>query len=66
MTKVEQIEQEVRKLSERELAAFRAWFSEYDAARWDAQLEADVAAGRLDGLADAALADHAAGRSRKL
>jgi hypothetical protein len=66
MTKVEKIEQEVRQLTEKELAAFRAWFSEFDAARWDAQLEADVSAGRLDGLADAALADHAAGRSRKL
>ena len=34
MTKVEQIEQEVRELSEKELASFRAWFSEFDAARW--------------------------------
>ena len=66
MTKVEQIEQDVRKLSETELASFRAWFSEFDAARWDTQLEADAVAGRLDSLADAALADHAAGRSRTL
>ena len=66
MTKVEQIEQDVRQLSERELASFRAWFSEFDAATWDQQLEADVSAGRLDALADAALADHAGGRSRQL
>lgn len=66
MTKVEKIEQEVRQLSERELASFRAWFSDFDAASWDRQLEADASAGRLDALADAALADHAAGRSRKL
>lgn len=65
MTKVEKIEQEVRQLSERELASFRAWFSEFDAASWDKQLEADANAGRLDAFADAALADHAAGRSRK-
>ena len=66
MTKVEKIEQEVRQLSARELASFRAWFSDFDAANWDQQFEADVTAGRLDALADAALADHAAGRSRKL
>ena len=66
MTKVEKIEQEVRQLSERELASFRAWFSEFDAAAWDRQVEADVAGGRLDAMADAALADHAAGRSRRL
>lgn len=66
MTKVEKIEQEVRQLSERELASFRAWFSEFDAASWDRQIEADATAGRLDPFADAALADHAAGRSRKL
>lgn len=66
MTKVEKIEQEVRKLSERELASFRAWFSKFDAVAWDRQFEADVASGRLDDLADAALAEHAAGHSRKL
>lgn len=66
MTKVEQIEQDVRQLSERDLASFRAWFSEFDAASWDRQFEEDATAGRLDALADAALADHTAGRSRTL
>lgn len=66
MTKVEQLEQDVRQLSVRELASFRAWFSEFDARSWDQQFEADVSAGRLDALADAALADHVAGRSRTL
>ena len=66
MTKVEKIELEVRQLSERELASFRAWFSEFDAASWDRHVESDAASGRLDTLADAALAEHAAGRSRKL
>ena len=66
MTKVEKIEQEVRQLSEHELATFREWFSEFDSASWDRKFESDAAAGRLDKLADTALADHAAGRSRKL
>ncbi len=33
---------------------------------WDRQFACDVAAGRLDKLADKALADHAAGRSLPL
>lgn len=66
MSKVEQIERDVRKLSDQEFATFRAWFSEYDAARWDEQFEMDAQSGRLDAAADAALADHAARRSRPL
>lgn len=53
MTKVEKIEQAIRQLSDRDLASFRAWFSEFDAASWDRQLEAHASAGRLDALADA-------------
>jgi hypothetical protein len=66
MTKVEKLEREIRGLSTEELASFREWFAAFDAAAWDRQLEADVKAGKLDTLADAALADHRAGRSRKL
>ena len=66
MTKVESIEREVRNLSARELASFREWFADFDAAEWDRQLEEDIASGKLDRLADAALADHSAGRSRTL
>ena len=66
MTKVESIEREVRSLSAGELAHFREWFAEFDAAEWDRQLDADVTSGKLDRLADAALADHNAGRSRTL
>jgi hypothetical protein len=66
MTKVEKLEHEVRELTGEELAAFRKWFATFDAAAWDKQLEQDVKAGKLDAVADAALADHRAGRSRKL
>jgi hypothetical protein len=66
MTKVEKLEREIRSLSTKELATFREWFAAFDAAAWDQQLEEDVKAGKLDALADAALADHRAGRSRKL
>ncbi len=66
MTKVEKLEREIRGLTAKELATFREWFASFDAAAWDAQLETDAKAGKLDALADAALADHRAGRSRKL
>jgi hypothetical protein len=66
MSKVEVIARDVAALSERELARFRAWFAEFDAAAWDGQLESDAEEGKLDSLADAAVADHKAGRSRPL
>ncbi len=66
MTKVEKLEHEVRNLTAKELATFREWFATFDAAAWDKQLEEDVKAGRLDAMANDALADHRAGRSRKL
>lgn len=66
MTALEKLEQEVAELSPEELAQFRAWFAAFDAAAWDRQIDADVEAGRLDARADEALADHRAGRSRRL
>ena len=39
-------------MSAEELAAFRAWFEQYDADQWDRQIEADVASGKLDALAE--------------
>jgi hypothetical protein len=66
MGNVEKIEQDVRGLSPEELAQFRAWFLEYDWAAWDRQLERDVQAGKLDRLADKALRDHTAGKTKPL
>jgi len=66
MTRVETLEQEVQNLSPEELAAFRAWFAEYDWQIWDRQLERDVAAGELDRFAAEALAEHERGETTKL
>jgi hypothetical protein len=66
MTKVEKLEREVRKLSRAELAAFRVWFREYDANEWDRQIEEDVRAGKLDELAEEAIATHKAGKTKEL
>jgi hypothetical protein len=66
MTTVAEITAAVRRLSRPELARFRAWFINYDTAEWDHQLEADVAAGRLDALIHEAQRDHRGGRCRAL
>ena len=66
MTKLEDIEKAVEQLSPEELAKFRAWFEELQANLWDQQIERDIKAGKLDKLAERALASHKAGKSRRL
>ena len=66
MSTVKEIESAVSNLSQDQLAAFRAWFLEFDANAWDQQLESDVAAGRLDALAEEALRDSREGRCTDL
>jgi hypothetical protein len=66
MTTIKSIEEAVRRLSPEELAEFRRWFAEFDAAVWDAQLEDDVRRGRLDSLADQAADDLRRGRCTDL
>ena len=66
MTRVEQIEKEVESLAPEELAAFRAWFAEYDWKMWDRKLERDVTAGKLDKFAAEALGEYERGETTKL
>ncbi len=66
MTKLQQIEQSIEALSDAEINELAAWFEELRWQRWDRQLEADVAAGKLDRLAEEAWAEHRAGKSRPL
>ncbi|MCP9809423.1 hypothetical protein KBY58_08250 [Cyanobium sp. HWJ4-Hawea] len=62
MTTVQAIEAAVEQLAPEQRAQFRAWFDAFDAREWDQQMDQDVGAGRLDWLADEALADLSAGR----
>ncbi len=66
MTTAEEIEEAIERLAPSELARFRAWFETFDAAQFDAEIEGDARTGKLDKLAEEALAEHRAGRSRKL
>ena len=63
MSRIEDIENEIRKLSPDELTAFREWFLAFDAELWDRQIEADARTGKLDAIADAALTAHRKGES---
>jgi hypothetical protein len=63
MRKLEDIEEQIRNLSGTELVEFRKWYAEFDAQAWDAQFEADVKAGKLDKLGEAARKAHREGKS---
>ena len=66
MNKIENIEDEVRRLTASELAAFRKWFQEFDAEAWDRQIERDTESGKLGDLVKKSLSDHESGKSREL
>ena len=66
MTTAEEIEEAVERLDPRELARFRTWFEAFEARRFDAAIERDAEAGKLDALAEEAIADQRAGRTRDL
>jgi hypothetical protein len=65
MSKVKDIESRIKEISSEEWAAFPQWFADFGAEAWDRQLEADVKAGKVDGLAAGALQEHADGRSKQ-
>ena len=55
MTTVKEIESAIEKLSDAEIAELKAWL-------WDRDIERDVAAGRLDTVAEDVLEEHRSGR----
>jgi len=63
---VEAIETLIQKLPASDLAEFRRWFTEFDSSKWDVQIEDDAAFGKLDALANEALAEYRGGKVREL
>ena len=59
MSTVQEIERAIEKLSDQEVAQLREWL-------WDRDIVSDAAAGRLEKLADEALAEHREGKTRRL
>jgi len=56
----------IAELPHADVARIRIWLDERAEDEWDVQIEEDVRAGRLDALADRALAEHCAGRTQPL
>ena len=66
MSTLEQITAAILTLPSDEFQRLRHWLSDVDYQRWDEQLEQDVANGKLDALAEAAIAEFKAGRCREI
>lgn len=66
MTDIESIELQIEHLDDDAFVRLRDWLIDYDHRRWDRQIQVDSAAGKLDSLIEEALAEHRAGRTRRL
>ena len=63
MGKIDEISRAVTQLDGEELQKFQAWYEEFREQRFDEQIARDEKAGKLDKLAEQALANHMAGKS---
>jgi hypothetical protein len=66
MSTVQEIERAIGKLSPQEVDELHAWMEEQFPQPIDAQLKADLDAGRMDAGIRSALAEHKAGSTRAL
>jgi len=66
MSKVAEIQQAITRFSPAEQRQLARWFEEALEDAWDAQIEEDIKAGRLNDLIAQAEADIAAGRVKPL
>jgi hypothetical protein len=66
MSTLEQIEAAILTLPSEEFQRLKQWLSDVDYQRWDEQLEQDIANGKLDALAEEAIADFKAGHFREI
>lgn len=64
MTTLEAIQRSIERLTPEEIARLNAWIDELQEKLFDEAIERGVKAGKLDALADKAIADHRAGRTR--
>lgn len=66
MRDVKALEEAVEALPPSALAEFRRWFTEFDAAAWNRQLEEDASSGKLDVLLTEAAEDYKSQPRRSL
>ena len=63
---LEQIEAAILSLPSNDFEKLRLWFFNLDYQRWDEQLERDIADGKLEALAQEAIAEFQAGHCREI
>jgi len=63
MSELEALQERILQLSPQELQSLRAWFAEFDARMWAAQIEADANGGKFDSLVKEALAEYKAAQT---
>ena len=66
MSTIEKIEAAILELSSEEFEQLRQWFFNLDYQHWDKKLEQDVEDGKLEALAEEAIAEFKAGDFRAL
>jgi len=66
MISVQTIENAIQQLPEPDLEELQRWFSEFYGNIWDKQIERDAITGKLDALADEALAEYHSGKVTEL
>ncbi len=63
---VQEIETQITRLTDQDVAKLLAWLEEYHAQLWDEQIEQDAEAGRLDALLAEVDKEYEAGLSKPL
>lgn len=66
MSNLEQIEAAILSLPSNEFEKLRLWFLDLDYERWEEQIQQDIEDGKLEVLAQEAIAEFKAGRCRKI
>jgi hypothetical protein len=66
MLTLDQIEAAILTLPSDEFQQLRQWVLDVDYQRWDEQLEQDIADGKLEALAEEAIAEFKAGHCREI
>jgi hypothetical protein len=66
MSTIEQIKTTILTLAPNEFQRLRQWFSDVDYQRWNEQLEQDILDGKLDALAEEAIAEFKAGQYQEI
>jgi hypothetical protein len=66
MSTVIEIEKALQTLPVEDARKIADWLQHYLDEKWDAQIDEDIASGRLDQLADKAMQDYHAGRTKPL